>query len=151
MFGWLERIIRWVLIVLVASMTLIVSASVVCRYVFNVPLPWAEEVTRYMFIYTIFLGGAVGVRRSIHVKLDLWRRDSRTGQVMEWVARLLVTAFLIFLTYYGFVLAGSALEQRSPALGIPIGLAYLAIPLGAVLALVFVWGPKARQIEGQAA
>lgn len=147
----LERVLRVVLITLVAAMTIIVFAAVLGRYFFAFPLPWAGEVTRYMFIYTVFLGAAVGVRHRMHVRLDLWRSGSAVERVTGNLAQALVTVLLVVLMYYGWQLVMNTMNQRSPAVGMPIGLVYLAIPLGALLSLVFLWGPKADKIEGQAA
>lgn len=143
------RAVRAILIALMATMTIVVGSQVVLRYVFDSPLPWGEEVTRYMFVYLIFLGAASGIHYGIHVSIDVLvrRLPGRSGQYVDVAARAVVALFLVFLFWYGLQLSLRTMGQDSPALGIPIGLAYLAIPLGALLGLFFLFGKKERGSE----
>lgn len=141
---FVARVVRAILIALMATMTLVVGSQVVLRYVFDSPLSWGEEVTRYMFVYLIFLGAASGIHYGIHVSIDalVRRLPGRYGRAVDLVARAVVALFLLFLFWYGLQLSLRTMGQDSPALGIPIGLAYLAIPLGAALGVFFLFGKK---------
>ena len=147
MVSLVARFLKGVIVVLLSAMTITVALQIVLRYFFASPLPWGEEITRYMFVYLIFLGAAVGIHVGIHVSIDalIVRLPARVRRVMELVAKLIVAAFLLVLVIYGTQLALNTLGQRSPALGIPIGLAYFAIPLGALFGLLFVFAPKNQQ------
>ena len=139
--------LKVVIVVLLTAMTLTVALQIVLRYFFASPLPWGEEITRYMFVYLIFLGSAVGIHAGIHVSIDalIVRLPARARRAMELLAKLIVAAFLVVLVIYGTQLALTTIGQRSPALGIPIGIAYFAIPLGALFGLLFVFAPKEKQ------
>ncbi|USQ79204.1 TRAP transporter small permease [Ornithinimicrobium faecis] len=132
-----------------ATMTLVVALQVVLRYFFSHPLSWGEEVTRYMFIYLIFLGAASGIHYGIHVSIDVLvrRLPGRYGRAVDKAAHGIVALFLVFLFWYGLQLGMRTMSQNSPALGIPIGLAYMAIPIGALLGLFFLFGKKERGSE----
>ncbi len=145
----LARALRAVLITLMATMTILVGSQVVLRYVFDNALSWGEEVTRYMFVYLIFLGAATGIHYGIHVSIDVLirRLPARYGKYVDVAARGVVALFLVFLCWYGLQLSLRTMGQDSPALGIPIGIAYLAIPLGALLSIVFLFGKKERGSE----
>jgi TRAP-type C4-dicarboxylate transport system permease small subunit len=135
----LEKVLRFILIVLISVMTIFVFVQVIARYVVGEAIGWGEEFTRYLFIYSIFLGGAVCVRKNMHVGVDLLTEKLR-GKAKIAVAvlvELLVIVFLGVVMWYGSVLAMRTMGQRSPALGIPIGTVYAAIPLGAALAILF--------------
>ena len=41
---------RWLLVVMLAIMSVLVSANVISRYMFSFSFTWVEEVTRYMMI-----------------------------------------------------------------------------------------------------
>lgn len=144
MVARVATILKGVVVVLLTAMTTTVALQIVLRYFFASPLPWGEEITRYMFVYLIFLGAAVGIHAGIHVSIDalVVRLPGRARRVMELLAKLIVAAFLVVLVIYGTQLAVNTLGQRSPALGIPIGVAYFAIPLGALFGLLFVFAPK---------
>lgn len=143
MMNTLDRLVRVVLIGLTAAMTVLVATQIVLRYFFRSPLPWGEEVTRYLFIYLIFLGAASGVHHGTHVSIDaLVRRTGAVGWWIDLVGKAIVAIFLALLVWFGVQLSMQTMGQKSPALGIPIGIAYLAIPIGALLSLIFLWGPK---------
>jgi TRAP-type C4-dicarboxylate transport system permease small subunit len=43
------------------AMTVLVFGSVILRYCFNVSFRWSDELTRYIFIYIVFLGTGTGI------------------------------------------------------------------------------------------
>ena len=47
------------------AMTAIVFVNVVCRYVFNSPLPGSDELATLAFTWATFLGASVGIKRQI--------------------------------------------------------------------------------------
>lgn len=145
----LARAVRVLLIAVMATMTCVVALQVVLRYFFDNPLSWGEEVTRYMFIYLIFIGAASGIHYGIHVSIDVLvrRLPGVYGRVVDLGARVLVGLFLVFLFWFGLKLGLRTMGQDSPALGIPIGLVYMAIPLGAALGLLFLFGRKEQGSE----
>ena len=50
---YLEEII---LVILLICMTLILGLQIVSRYVFRNSLSWSEELVRYMFVWSTFIG-----------------------------------------------------------------------------------------------
>jgi C4-dicarboxylate transporter DctQ subunit len=42
--------------------TLLLFVNVVLRYVFHAPLGWAEELTIYLIVWVVMIGGSVGGR-----------------------------------------------------------------------------------------
>jgi hypothetical protein len=44
--------------------------NVVLRYVFGYGISWAEEVTRYTMLWTVFVGAGVIAREGTHVSMD---------------------------------------------------------------------------------
>ena len=45
--------------------------QVFCRYLFEMPLAWAEELVRYTYIAVSFLGAAVALRERTHISIDI--------------------------------------------------------------------------------
>lgn len=64
-FGLLE----WVLIVALSVMVGLVFGNVVLRYLFDTGLPFAEELSRYLFVWITFLGAVVATRERLHIGL----------------------------------------------------------------------------------
>lgn len=78
-----ERIVEWLMALALAIMVALVFGNVVLRYVFNSGIAWAEEVSRLMFVWLIFLGGILALRQHAHLGIELvqarlprpWRRS----------------------------------------------------------------------------
>lgn len=80
---WLDRLEEVLVILLMATATLITFLAVVHRYLsgFNIPglqdwllglnMAWAQEATIYLFVWMAKFGAAYGVRTGIHVGVDV--------------------------------------------------------------------------------
>lgn len=67
-FCKVERTVTWVAFALMLALLLI---QVICRYLLELPLAWAEELIRYSYIAVSFLGAAVALRERTHISIDI--------------------------------------------------------------------------------
>jgi len=67
---YLEEIILLILLVL---MTCIMGIQIVSRYVFQNSLTWSEELVRYMFVWSAFLGIPFCIKHGLSIKVDQFR------------------------------------------------------------------------------
>ena len=67
-FCKVEKTITWIAFAVMLSLLLI---QVFCRYVFSMPLAWAEELVRYTYIAVSFTGAIVAVRERSHIGIDI--------------------------------------------------------------------------------
>lgn len=133
LLGRLESVL---LAAMVATITAVTFAQVFTRYVTADPLIWTEEVARYLFVWITLIGAAAGVRAHAHFGLDILRRYApalRTA--LGTLTMLIVAGFLVLLLYTGIAETRQAALQMSPALQVRMHWAYLALPVGAGLAL----------------
>lgn len=90
----LDRLEEWIITLLMGGATLIIFLSVVHRYGTGLPIPyvqdyllslhfeWAQELAIIMFVWMAKFGAAYGVRKGVHVGVDVlvnrmppeWRR-----------------------------------------------------------------------------
>ena len=143
--GTLERIIvtanQWIVIVMMAVMTTLVFINVVCRYILNFSIIWAEEVSQYLMVWVAFLGAGLALRQGRHVAIEMLQdRLSSTARRMtrQFVALLLIV-FMGILIVLGFQFAYFAWDQETPVLNIPTGIPYLAVPIGALLLVIHLF------------
>jgi TRAP-type C4-dicarboxylate transport system permease small subunit len=142
LLGWLES---GLLAAMVAAITAVTFAQVFTRYVTENPIIWSEEVARYLFVWITLIGAAAGVRLHAHFGLDILRRHlPRLRTVLGALTMLVVAAFLGLLLYTGIAETRQAALQISPALQVRMHWAYLALPVGAGLALWHVLAHWAR-------
>lgn len=128
-------IIKLVLIVFGTAMTVLVIMNVLLRYVFNSGLTWSEEASRFLFIWTTFLGAILandGGFHGQHMRMD-FIVDKFHGKLRKGieVGALLVVAFLLCQLFMGGVqVVVSTWAFKTSALRIPKGLVYLCAPIG---------------------
>jgi len=118
---------------------LVLGTAVVARYVFNDSIIWAEELMRFAFIWMFFLSMAEVSRNGAHLALDLVPSllKGRVRRGVDIVIELANIAFLAVLLYYSVRVSFYNMGQKSPALLLPYGYIYFAIPVGCVLMILF--------------
>ncbi len=60
----------WVTVPLFLVMVTLMFAQVIFRYFLESPLPWSEEVIRYLFVATTYLGGAIATMEREHIEIN---------------------------------------------------------------------------------
>ncbi|TAA73347.1 TRAP transporter small permease [Planococcus salinarum] len=137
---WLDRHIEEVFLVLFSAvMVAVIFLQVVMRQ-FDSSLSWSEELARYSFIWLVYIGISYGVKKDRHIKVDvlLLVLKNKGKIILTIIANLLFIVFAIFVIRYGTDIAMQLLSfgQKSPANQIPMGLIYLAAPVGMGLTLI---------------
>lgn len=135
----LATVIEWLIVVLVAAMSVAVFAQVLYRKVIEGSIPWSEEVARYLFVWSAWLGAALGIQRKAHfgITLLVQRFPAAWQRAINRIVRLAVALFLGVTFWKGIELAIGNWDQRSPAMRMPMTLPYLSVPVGALLMLCF--------------
>jgi TRAP-type C4-dicarboxylate transport system permease small subunit len=128
-------VIRWTLFIIMGGMTLVVLLGICFRYVLKAPLPWSEEMARYLMVWGASLGAAVAFWEGSHVAItavvDRFRGFYK--KVFKWLAQIIIVLFMAVVTYKGFLLTFDLWTQASPAMEIAMTWPYLAIPVGSFL------------------
>ncbi len=104
--------------VFLAAMTLITFANVVARYVFNENILWALEVTVFLFAWLVLLGVSYGVKKHIHLGVDVlvMRVGAGARKVLAIIAVLACLVFSLLLLkgswdyWYPFITEQAFLE-----------------------------------------
>ena len=131
----INQVVSWLVIALLAVLVGIVVVSVFYRYVLDASLTWSSEAARYLCIWAGFLAASVALRQRMHIGLTFFtdRMGEKAQRLLGIAAQLAILLFLIFVVYLGFQLAGRQMRQTSPALMLPMGIPYLAIPVSCLL------------------
>jgi len=128
------------LTVLAGMLLIVMCANVAARAALNTDIAWNTEFGEFVLLWATFLGGAAAARRSAHMQISefVWAMPKRLRYVIELATRAAVVVILGFLVLRGFDLVDSTMEQRMTVLNWPVGIQYLAMPVGSALTLVFV-------------
>ena len=128
----LDRALDAALALTVAAAALVMLAQVALRYLLDAPLTWAEEFAVLAFGWLTFLGAAYTRRTRSDIGVDSLRNlaGPRLGAALDglrWLAVAIVAGVLIV---QGARLTAATWSLEYPAMGLPRGLLYLAVPVG---------------------
>lgn len=144
---------------LLISMVIILFIQVCSRFVLSSSLSWSEELSRYLFIWLIYLCLGSVVLRQEHIVIDVLvaRLSPSARRLVETATLLLALALTILVLWVSADIALIFLElgQTSAALGIPMWWVYAALPVGMVLAamrtvqaLTRLWQRNSDELAG---
>jgi TRAP-type C4-dicarboxylate transport system permease small subunit len=138
---WLGWITAFLAGSILAGMVILVFLTVIYRYCLLAPISWGEEMARFLFIAVSMLGAALAMKDRSHFAITILtvKFPPAVQARIEILVALGATALLGVVIDKGWGLALLNRNQISPALGVPMSLAYLPVPLGAALMLLFLW------------
>jgi TRAP-type C4-dicarboxylate transport system permease small subunit len=142
---YFEEIVAGVFMVL---MSLSTFANVVARYVFNSPIQWAEEFSRYAFIWVVFMGAAVCTKRNRHIAIDslLQILPAPMQRVFRLLVDVCILGLMAVIVYYGGILTAAA-TQTTATLKVPQSVVYLVVPASAALIFLYTLGDFHRHLR----
>jgi len=105
------------------------------------PLRWTEELAVYILSWVSFLGASVGIKRWAHIGVEAFvillpkRMQHYTAQLLSLV---LCMVFFSVMFFFGLEIVQKQFStgQVSPAMRIPMYLAYLSVPVGGAFMLL---------------
>ena len=134
-----ERIFeRFVSVSLVAALLFMFSLiflNVVLRFAFSSGVTFAEELARFAFIWTTFLGAYLAIREDQHISASGMRGmvRGRSRQLLLVCTALIQVAVLLFVLYGAIEVFVANLGGRAPVSGTPIAFAFAALVVGCVV------------------
>lgn len=133
--NWVNCITEIFLFNIGFAMALVIGAQVFSRYVLNHSLFWSEEVGRICLVWISFLGASAAYKRRAHIGIDFLvaRLPHNLRCAVAILVVILSFCFFGVLIVYGTIFAAFISGQKTAALGLPLTITYLAIPLSGVL------------------
>lgn len=113
---------EWSSAFLVALMIFCLTIQVFIRFIFGSALAWTEELSRYSFIWAVYMGAALCVKRRAHVRITAqFLKLGTSGRLF-----FLIICDIIWLGFNVFIVANSIeviidgldFPEMSPTLGI---------------------------------
>lgn len=149
MLRGLDRISYVVIVVVMAAMTLLVSAQVFYRYALSSSIDSADELSRLLFIWTIFLAIPHGVKYGIHVGIDLIVRLMPAGwqELMFRLSAALGALLMVVTLIVSWTATIDKWPELMPTVPVTAGLFYIPVLISAGHSLLhliaLVWGGSA--------
>lgn len=132
----LDRLCSVLIVIMLGAMVVITGAQIIFRTWFTA-LSWSDEVTRYLLIWSTFLGASVVYRHSGHISITIVQdmAPPRIGKAMRVLVHAvcfaLFTVLLIFSSRYCM-----KLNKTATALPIKMKYIYLCIPISMAIMMI---------------
>jgi TRAP-type C4-dicarboxylate transport system permease small subunit len=112
--------------------------------------PWTEELARLFFVWAVFLGAAIGVKRNLHTRVDflLVRLRPRVAVLLLAGMDLLLAGMAVVMLVYGGQLVLSTRADFTTSLGYPRNWFYIPVPLSGIMMLWYLLPNVARRLSG---
>ena len=130
-------------VLMLAAVVVLTIVQVFWRYVLNDALSWSEELARWCFVWTVFLGSALLVAQNRHMRIEflVGKVSDAKRKALDGWAQVVIAATCFAMLIHGWDFCArvtgtsGSLEWESKYL-------YMAVPVGAALSLLFVASGK---------
>ncbi|CDZ74216.1 TRAP-T family tripartite ATP-independent periplasmic transporter, membrane protein [Peptoniphilus sp. ING2-D1G] len=136
---FLEKILKFVMIVSSAVLAIVTFLQVVMRFVFSNPVGWGQDIIRLSFVYLVFLGAAYCLKTGDHLNIDLVFSflSKKAGKMLNIFIYIVLLFFFVFLLVFGIVFTQTGSTQLAPYTGIPMMYYYMSIPISAFYMILY--------------
>lgn len=135
----LQKTEEVVMVCCLGTMGLVLAAHIFLRWAFDMPIPWAEELARYLQIWITFIGIGYGVRKKAHVSMPMFR--NMMPRTMKYCATMICDILIIVCCLLLLRAAPEFMMQQnkvSSAMHVPMRIVYAAIPVGFVSFTIYM-------------
>ncbi len=115
-----------------------ISTQVVMRYVFDSPLLWTDEFSRYSFVWIIYLGCAycVGIDNHARIPFLYAKMPSALKKCMSLAGNLTALAAFCYIIPKGYGYAVKNYRFTTAMMHMPMTYLYMVLPVGCGLTLL---------------
>ncbi|EFE96549.1 TRAP transporter small permease [Serratia odorifera] len=137
----LYRVSMWIAGIALLAMVTVIPIGIFSRYVLNEGAAWPEPIAILCMVTFTFIGAAVSYRAGSHIAVNMLidRLSPALQSLCARLADLLMVVIFLFIIYYGYALCSQLWLQ--PVAEFPLltaGQAYLPLPIGSAVTLLFV-------------
>ncbi len=115
-------------------MVVIISVQVFQRYVLQSSLDWSEELSRYLFIWAVYVGCSFATREDRHLEVTILRHafGGKLAKSVTIISGLCSIVFCVCTSIWGFQMVNflAATGQKTPALEVQMYWVFLSVPVG---------------------
>lgn len=125
----LDNICGALIVVMIGAMVIVTSAQIVCRTWFTA-LTWSDEVTRYLLIWSTFLGATCVYRHGGNIAITFIQEalPKPAARAMRVLVHVVCMALFAVLLYYGCQYV-TKLNKTATSLPIKMKYVFICVPL----------------------
>ena len=145
------KLLEWTLILVFGMMVVLVFGNVVLRYGFNYGIIFSEEVSRFLFVWMVFLGSVLMLRDNGHLGVHtLTKKLSLSGKKFcKFFSDFLTLCCCILLTVGGWKVVLLNMPNIAPVSGLPLGVVFVAVLICSVGMGILLLNSMYRLLTGK--
>ncbi len=118
-----DKVCSTLIVVMLGAMVIITGAQIICRTWFTA-LTWSDEVTRYLLIWSTFLGATVVYRANAHISVTLLQDAVSPKAAKRLRVAVHAICFVLFavLLYYS---TRYCVKLKKTATAMPVKMKYI--------------------------
>jgi TRAP-type C4-dicarboxylate transport system permease small subunit len=137
---WLEKLLRWYIILLMALLVALTFIQVVARYAMKAPFTGTDQLARIALVWLTFMGAAVAVWKNKNIRIETVEQflPEPVRKTMFLIFDILLIILLIVMSCKAYELTEMGATQDIIATPFSYAAMYSSILAGSMLMLLFV-------------
>ena len=121
-----------------SGVVILTLVDVVFRYILKSSIGWSQEVTGFMWTWTVMIGTSVGYRRNLHYGVDflIQKLSPQKAVVLKRIVYFLMLVACVFMLYLSVTISMNGFVKRSAWLNIPYFYKYISAVICFTLMLI---------------
>lgn len=151
-YSVLDKICEPIAIICLVGVILLTFVNAVLRYVFAMPIGWAEEVSILMYTFMVFFGlsGTLKTGSAVGVDIVVSLMPQKARKAIDIASTIFSIALWVALVYLGARLALQTKGTATPYLQIPYKYIYWYVPISGFFCVVQLIYRLTQILNGQA-
>ena len=121
-----------------SALVLVVGLKIIARYIAVYPMPWTEEIAKFLLTWSVVLGISIAFKKG-ELVASTYLLTKLPESIVSWLfglIQLVVFVLLLVFMIEGWSYTVTGLEAVSPILRIPLFYSYVVTPITAGCCLV---------------
>lgn len=121
-----------------ALMVIFTFSNIAMRLILRSTLPWFQELTRYLFVWMVFIAASAAIKYKNHIRITFLQTvlKGKTKHIMEIIVYLCNGIFGSILAWHAFPMLKAFSDANMTASSMPwfkMSWLYAVMPLGMIL------------------
>jgi C4-dicarboxylate transporter DctQ subunit len=130
----LDNFDKYLAIITLSTTIILLGVQVFSRYVFKIPIAWAEEISRFTFVWAVYMGVSMAARSNEHIRVVAHFKllfSDNISKIIIILGDIITLIFSTILTIFGVKVLFSLIEFpfTAPVTGISMVWIYTIIPI----------------------
>lgn len=137
----INQLINIITVICILLMSIFVFANVVSRYVFNYSIAWSEEMSRFLFVWMVFLGTILVTKEKSLLDVDIFvnKLSRKTRKIVDLISNIIILLILVIVLVGSWKLTVVNLHSYAPGTGIPYAFLYgigIILSIGMIIIII---------------